>query len=186
MLILEQFGRISRITFGFTLCAISGIAGAIVQYYVYKTSPCGYQASTCDDVSTISIWWQLPNVILGAISELFCNVTAYEMAYARSPENMKSMVMAMFLCTNAISALLSIALTGVITDPTLIWAWAGPAIALFIQTAIFWWRHRDLNDDEYMTAEDDEDHHLDGQSEPRSAEKLSETDSQEFVDEKKI
>lgn len=81
-----KFGRISRITFGFVLCGISGILGAIVQYYVYKTSPCGYNASTCDDVSSISIWWQLPNVILGAISELFCNVTAYEIAYARAPK----------------------------------------------------------------------------------------------------
>ena len=41
----------------------------------------GYQASTCDDVSPLSIWWQIPNVALGALSEIFVNVTAYELAY---------------------------------------------------------------------------------------------------------
>lgn len=183
-----KFGRISRMTFGFTLCAISGIIGAIVQYRVYATSPCGYQASTCDNVSPISIWWQLPNVGLGAISEVFCNVTAYEMAYARAPPNMKASVMAMFLFMTALSSALGEILVPAINDPTLIvsfalallrcpldastvwiervenchadyqtpqWAWAAPAIALFVQTAIFWIRHRGINDDEFMVYDED-------------------------------
>ena len=79
-----KFGRIDRMTFGFILAAISGIFGAAVQYRVYKTSPCGYEASTCDEVSPISIWWQLPNVILGAISELFCMTSGYELSYGSS------------------------------------------------------------------------------------------------------
>ena len=33
--------------------------------------------------------------------------------------------------------------------------WAGPAIALFVQTAIFWWRHRGVNDEEFMTHEEE-------------------------------
>lgn len=31
--------------------------------------------------------------------------------------------------------------------------WAGPAIALAAQTAIFWWKYRYLNNDEFMTLE---------------------------------
>ena len=108
------------------------------------------------------------------------------MAYARSPNNMKGMVMAMFLLTNAVSALLSIILTGLITDPTLIWAWAGPAIALFVQTAIFWWRHRGLNDDEFMTVEEDEEDRLAGHTGSKYVDKSSETDSQELTSEKKL
>lgn len=34
-----KFGRINRMTFGFALATISGVIGAIVQYYVYQTSP---------------------------------------------------------------------------------------------------------------------------------------------------
>lgn len=57
-----KFGRISRMTFGFTLAWLSGIAGTVLQYYVYKTNPCGFQASSCANqgvVSPISIWWQV-------------------------------------------------------------------------------------------------------------------------------
>lgn len=33
----------------------------------------------------------------------------------------------------------------------------GPAIVLFAQTAIFWLRHRNVDEDAYMTYDDDED-----------------------------
>ncbi|KAI1090078.1 POT family protein [Rostrohypoxylon terebratum] len=150
-----KFGRISRMTFGFGLAIISGIIGAIVQYRVYETSPCGYYASDCDGVSPISIWWQIPNVTLGAISEIFVNVTAYELAYARAPENMKATILALFLFMTALSSALGEILIPAIADPTLVWAWAAPAIALFVQTVIFHWRYRNLNDDAFMTHEED-------------------------------
>ncbi|KAI1206118.1 POT family protein [Annulohypoxylon truncatum] len=150
-----KFGRISRMTFGFSLAILSGVIGAIVQYRVYETSPCGYYASTCDDVSPISIWWQIPNVALGAISEIFVNVTSYELAYARAPEHMKATILALFLFMTALSSALGEILIPAIVDPTLVWAWAAPAIALFVQTVIFHWRYRNLNDDAFMTHEED-------------------------------
>ncbi|KAI1843498.1 hypothetical protein JX266_010324 [Neoarthrinium moseri] len=150
-----KFGRISRMTFGFMLATISSVIGAIVQYRVYETSPCGYEASTCDDVSPLSIWWQIPNVELGAMSEIFVNVTAYELAYARAPEHMRSTVVALFLFMTALSSALGEILIPAIDDPTLVWAWAAPAIALFVQTIIFWWRHRNINDDVFMTHAED-------------------------------
>jgi len=107
-----KFGRISRITFGFVLAIISGVIGAIVQWRIYATSPCGYQATNCAEdngtVSPISIWWQLPNYALGAVSECFCNVTAYEMAYSRSPPGMKALVMSLFLLNQALSYALGV------------------------------------------------------------------------------
>jgi hypothetical protein len=63
------------------------------------------------------------------------------------------MVMAVFLFMNALSSALAEVLTPAITDPHLIWVWAGPAIALFIQTCIFWWRYRWMNSDAFMTAD---------------------------------
>ncbi|KAI0399455.1 POT family protein [Xylaria palmicola] len=150
-----KFGRIDRMTFGFLLATASGVIGAIVQYRVYETSPCGYQASSCDDVSPISIWWQIPNVSLGAISEIFVNVTSYELAYARAPENMRATVIAIFLFMTALSSALGEILIPAIEDPTLVWAWAAPAIALFVQTVIFWWRHRHVNEEVFMTYKED-------------------------------
>ncbi|KAJ4338041.1 peptide transporter ptr2 [Didymella glomerata] len=150
-----KFGRIHRITTGFIVAAISGAIGAIVQWRVYKTSPCGYYASDCDGVSPITIWWQLPNVMLGSISEVFVNITGYELAYARAPPNMKSIVMALFLFNTALSQALAELLIPAIKDPHLIWVWAGPAIALVVQTAIFVWRHHNVNDDDFMVYEEE-------------------------------
>jgi dipeptide/tripeptide permease len=149
-------GRITRITFGFTLAWISSIAGALTQLYVYRTSPCGWQATnekTCKQVSPLSVWIQIPMISLGAISECFCQVTAYEIAYARSPKNMKALVMSIFLFQNAISSAIAQIVIPAIKDPMLIWVWAAPAICLFILSILFFIRYRRLNDDEFMTDE---------------------------------
>ncbi|KAJ5171676.1 hypothetical protein N7492_004269 [Penicillium capsulatum] len=144
-----HFGPISRITFGFFLATLAGIAGTLVQWRVYKLSPCGYHASTCDDVAPISIWWQLPNTILAALSECFCNVTAYELAYARSPKSMKGLVMAIFLFMNALSSAIGEIMLPATKDPWLLWIWGAPTVALVVQTFIFWYRFKDLNKDAY-------------------------------------
>ena len=154
-----KFGRIARITFGFSLACISSVIGAIVQWRVYETNPCGYFATGCEDgngVSTLSIWWQVPNITLGAIGECFANVTGYELAYARSPPNMKALVMALFLLNQALAAAMGEILSPAIEDPHLIWVWGGPAIALFVQTIIFWFRYKHMDSDEFMLYEEEE------------------------------
>jgi len=52
---------------------------------------------------------------------------------------------------NALSNALAQILGPAISDPNLIWVWAGPAIALALQTVVFWWRYRWMNDDTFMT-----------------------------------
>jgi len=158
-----KFGRISRLTFGFTLAWVSGIIGAIVQWRVYETSPCRYYATGCDigdGVSPLSIWWQVPNVALGGLSECFCYVTAYELAYARSPKSMRALVTSLFLFSSAISSALGLIITPAIVDPYLIWVWAGPAIALFAQTCFFHWNYRHMDHDDFMTHGDGEDNSI--------------------------
>lgn len=153
-----RFGSIKRMAVGMVIAAISGVCGGIAQLYVYRTSPCGYQASTCDKgVSPISVWWELPMIMLGAISELLVNVTSYELAYSRAPESMKSLVFSICLLMTALYAAAGEVLTPVIKDPNLVWVWMGPAIVLFAQTAVFWFRHHKLDDETYMTHDSDSD-----------------------------
>ncbi|KIM94017.1 hypothetical protein OIDMADRAFT_45843 [Oidiodendron maius Zn] len=150
------FGRITRITTGFTLAWISGIIGAIIQWRIYETSPCGYAATGCtvgNGVSPLSIWIQVVVVSLGALSECLCNVTAYELAYARAPKNMRGLVISLFLFTRALSSAVGEAVTPAIADPHLIWVWAGPAIGLFVLTVHFHWAYRQLDSDEFMIEE---------------------------------
>ncbi|KAE8396399.1 hypothetical protein BDV23DRAFT_48321 [Aspergillus alliaceus] len=102
-----KLGCISRMTFGFILAIVSGDIGAIVQWRMYKASPCRYHASSCDaGVSLLLIWWQLPNVILGALSELFCNMTVYELVHAHAPPSMRGLVRVISLFTTALSSAL--------------------------------------------------------------------------------
>ncbi|KAJ5817115.1 hypothetical protein N7447_009348 [Penicillium robsamsonii] len=143
-------GPITRMTIGFVIAIIGGIVGALVQWKVYQLSPCGSHASTCDEVADISIWWQIPNTSLSAISECFANVTAYEVAYARAPKSMKGIVVAIFLFMTALSSALGEILIPAIADPWLIYIWGGPAVALAIQTVIFWFRFKHMNSENYF------------------------------------
>ncbi|KAJ9105466.1 hypothetical protein QFC21_001837 [Naganishia friedmannii] len=100
----------TRMTIGFALAGINMVIGAILQWQVEKSSPCGLYATTdCDGVSNISLWAQIPLYSLPAIGELFVNVTSYELAYTRAPARMKSLVYAMVLFTSAISSAIALA-----------------------------------------------------------------------------
>lgn len=68
---------------------------------------------------------------------------------------MRATVISIFLFMTALSSALGEILVPAINDPTLVWAWAAPAIALFVQTVIFWWRHRHVNEDVFMTHKED-------------------------------
>ncbi|KAK5625830.1 hypothetical protein RRF57_001546 [Xylaria bambusicola] len=141
-----KFKRIDRMIFGFLslLPRASSVLSFSTAYMKLVL------ASTCDGVSPINIWWQIPNVALGALSEIFVNVTAYELAYARAPENMRATVVALFLFMTALSSALGEILIPAITDPTLVWAWAAPAIALHLLVEA-----PTRNEDAFMTKEED-------------------------------
>lgn len=153
------FGRITRITTGFALAAISSAIGAIIQWRIYETSPCGYAATGCNvgtGVSPLSIWLQVPTVSLGAISECLCAVTAYELAYARAPKHMRALVVSLYLFNTALSSALAQALAPAITDPHLIWVWAGPGIVLAVLTVHFYFTFRHMDNDAFFTEEKDD------------------------------
>lgn len=139
------FHPVWRITFGFFLSATSQVVAAILQHYIYKTSPCGNKASTCDEVSNVNGWWEIVLYILGAAGECFANTTAYELAYTRSPPQMKGLVMALFLFTSAISAAIGEALTATLVDPLLVRTFTGTAVAGYIFTIAFFIHFRNLH-----------------------------------------
>ncbi|KAK9773884.1 putative Peptide transporter PTR2 [Seiridium cardinale] len=153
-----KWGAISRMTFGFAICTIGSIGFSILQYYVYQTSPCGWNATTCativpegeNSLSTVSYGLYSIPIIITAISEIFINVTAYGIAYSRSPKNMKGLVASINLFMTAISAAIGLATAPAIQDPYLIWAFAGPTIAGAVLTVIFWFTFKHMDKDEFV------------------------------------
>lgn len=145
--------RVTRITFGFVLSSLSSMAGFTIQFYIYRTSPCGKYATHCHvgaGVSPISVWTQVPVFVFGALSECFCQVTAFEIAYARSPKSMKAIVMSIFLLMNATSSALGTSLTPVIRDPYLPYVWAGPGLLIVVLALHFYWRYHWMNNDDFV------------------------------------
>jgi dipeptide/tripeptide permease len=150
-------GRVTRISFGFFLSTISGTVGAVLQWHIYHTSPYGDRATGCKlgaRVCPISVWAQTPIFVLSAISECFVVVTGCEIAYARSPKNLKAVVMAFFILIGALNNALAQILVPVTRDPFLVWIWAGPTIVLAVGTMQFWWAYRWMNKDDFMTYEE--------------------------------
>ncbi|TVY32726.1 Peptide transporter [Lachnellula occidentalis] len=153
-----RFGPIARITFGFLIASTGAISYAVIQQYIYNTSPCGYSASTCDvgdGVSHLSLWLTAIPTGVTACCEVFIYPTAYGIAYSRSPPHMRGFVMALSLSVTAISAAISLATADALQDPYLVWAFAVPAIIGFVAAFVFYWLFRDLDNEHFFVHIDD-------------------------------
>lgn len=106
-----------RMSIGFMLASICQFYGGAIQTRVYATSPCGDYATSndCEAPSPLSLWLQVPMFSLGAIGEIFVNVTSYELAYTRAPPRMKALVYSISLFTIAIAAAISLACSAAIS-----------------------------------------------------------------------
>ncbi|KAI3230332.1 hypothetical protein DTO012A9_3430 [Penicillium roqueforti] len=138
-----QFTAIKKIALGFWLASLSMIWAAIVQSYIYLTSPCGFGANTCpnDDGSVhpchILVWAQTGSYVLVAVSEIFAVITSMEYAYSKAPRNMRSLVQAMNMFTNAVSAAIAETLIPLSRAPLLAWNYGIFAILTFVGGAVF-------------------------------------------------
>ncbi|KAJ5631414.1 uncharacterized protein N7484_011514 [Penicillium longicatenatum] len=122
-----RFTAIKKIFCGFMIAMLAMVWSAVTQYYIYKTSPCGYEANNCYTAdgairpSPLNVWIQAGAYVLIAFSEIFALITSLEYAYSKAPRNMRSLIQAISLFTNAISAAIAEALNPLSSDPLLIW-----------------------------------------------------------------
>jgi dipeptide/tripeptide permease len=162
-----HYGPVARMTTGFLLACAGGAGYTILNYYAYKTGPCGHYGSSasCVDadgvslVSNITIWWMAVPYALGGISELFVNVPAYGIAYSRAPKNMRGLVAALNLFNTAIAYAVGLACAGVIKDPYITWDFGAPTIIGLVAAGTFWWLYRDIDREEYKLTKNG-DYHL--------------------------
>ncbi|KAN0064893.1 hypothetical protein ACQY0O_001950 [Thecaphora frezii] len=164
-----NFTPLKRIFWGFMTGSAAMIWACVVQYYIYKTSQCGKNASTCYDIngdgiadigadgtedgavyipSPLNIWIQSGSYILIAISEIFASITGLEYAYSKAPKSMRSLVMAAFLFTSAIAAAIQQAFTSISEDPYLEWLYGAFAIIAFVGGVGFWYSFHKLDAEE--------------------------------------
>ncbi|KAH3682450.1 hypothetical protein WICPIJ_006592 [Wickerhamomyces pijperi] len=155
-----NYRPVYRIFTGFILASFASFAGAIIQWKVYETSPCGYYATDCHvgtGVSPITVWVECVVYILAAVSECFANTASQEIAYARAPVSMKGLIMALQLFTMSLSAAISEALTSVLIDPHLIWPFVGIGAAGVVSAIVFliiYWNLHKVMDQERIEKEE--------------------------------
>ncbi|EJD07116.1 PTR2-domain-containing protein [Fomitiporia mediterranea MF3/22] len=149
-----RFTPIKKITAGFYTCAAAMIWAAVLQHYLYKTNPCGYHASTCEDdegnklTSPLNVWIQSGTYVLIALSEIFASITGLEYAFTKAPKNMRSFVMGIFLLMSAISSAIGEAFVSLSEDPLLVWNYGAMGVFAFVAGTGFWFSFRRLDAEE--------------------------------------
>ena len=143
-----NFTPLKRMAFGFGFSAMSMVAAAVMQYYIYKMSPCGDHTTDEECTAPINVWAQcLPYVLVG-LSEIFTNTTSYEYAFSKAPDNMQSVVMSVNLFMSAISSALGQAWTPLAGDPNWVWNYGSVAIIAAAGGVGFWLCFKDLDKEE--------------------------------------
>ncbi|KAG5637406.1 hypothetical protein H0H81_004664 [Sphagnurus paluster] len=149
-----NFSALRKVTAGFFTGAAAMVWAAVVQHYVYKTNPCHYSASTCEDaegnavVSPLNVWIQTGSYVLIAFSEILASITGLEYAFTKAPVNMRSLVMSVFLFMSAISSAIGEAFVALSADPLLVWNYGVMGVLAGITGVVFWFTIRRLDSEE--------------------------------------
>ncbi|KAI5449286.1 hypothetical protein NCC49_005148 [Naganishia albida] len=150
-----RFTPLRRITAGFFCATLAMIWACVTQVYIYRMSPCGDEANNCSDPITgntfaapINVWSQVGSYALIGFSEIFASITILEYAYSKAPKNMRSIVQAIALLTNAIAAAIGEALVPLSDDPHLVWNYMTCALLAAIGGIGFFFTFRELDREE--------------------------------------
>ncbi|KAF9584487.1 peptide transporter ptr2 [Lunasporangiospora selenospora] len=153
-----RLGPIARIITGYVIVSFCFVYVTVLQHFLYKSGP--YYDFTGKDpngntielpelkflINDISIWTQLPAYILIGISEIFASATGLEFAFKSASAELKSVVMSLFMATNAFGALIGMILAIWSNDPNFVYLYAAQAAAMFVMTTLFAWKFYKLDD----------------------------------------
>ncbi|PPR08189.1 hypothetical protein CVT24_001572 [Panaeolus cyanescens] len=150
-----NFSPIKRIYAGFLVAGLAMLYAAVLQHFIFKTSPChDNEPAECRDAagnylpSPINVWVVSGPYILVGMSEIFASITSLEYAFTKAPERMKSVVMAFSQFQTALSAALNFTLTAVNTEPKFAWLFGSFGVTAWIVGTIFFMTFRTLDKQE--------------------------------------
>lgn len=138
-----RFTPIKRIAFGFMLASMAMVSASVIQYYIYKTGPCGNEMNKCKaGPAPINVWTQAVPYVLVGFSEIFTSITGLEFAFTKAPKNMRSLVTSYWHFMSAFSNAIGQALVSLSEDPLLVWNYGVVAVLAFIGGILFWLHQR--------------------------------------------
>ncbi|KAL2259482.1 hypothetical protein VTK26DRAFT_6837 [Humicola hyalothermophila] len=170
---------LKRIAVGYFVAASAMIWACVIQYYIYKRSPCGNWANDCEERADINMWAQTGSYVLIAFSEIMASITSLEYAHSKAPANMRSMVQAVALFMNAISSAIGFALAPLADDPNLIWNYGVVAVLAATGGTLFWLQMRGLDaQEDKLNLLPKGNFGTSGAAEPKVAESAKESDKE--------
>lgn len=87
---------------------------------------------------------------------------------------------------SAIQYAVNLATAPAISDPHIVWAFAGPSIVGFVSAIVFWFVYKDLDKEEYVISNNDYDDTDAAESSRVSSEEFGASKSTEAADEKGV
>ncbi|KAB8233163.1 POT family-domain-containing protein [Aspergillus alliaceus] len=135
--------HVDRIVVGFILIGVSMLYVTFVQKAIYAAPPCydHPRARECMGgkvPNQVSIFLQVPAYVLVALSEILASVAGIEYAYTQAPKSMKSLIMAIYLSTTSVGALIAMTVSPLTVDPKLPWLYSVLGMENFLAAAILW------------------------------------------------
>ena len=137
-----RFTPIKRIALGFILASMAMVSASVIQYYIYKTGPCGKYMNDCETPSPINVWVQSVPYVLVGFSEIFASVTGLEFAFTKAPKNMRSLITSYWHFMSAFSNAIGQGLVALSEDPLLVWNYGVVAVLAFCGGILFWFHQR--------------------------------------------
>lgn len=80
-----------RMQYGMFLAAVAFFASTLLEFSIQR-----------QPANSISVAWQIPQITILTIAEIFLNVTGLEFAYSQAPHSMQALILALFLFMTAI------------------------------------------------------------------------------------
>ncbi|KAJ9471277.1 putative peptide transporter ptr2 [Diplonema papillatum] len=131
--------NVLRIIIGFIVQGVAMFAAMFVQFEIDRRGR--YTAAATytlhPGAERLSIWWQVPQYVLGAVSEIFASVGGIEYACSQAPQTMKSLVMSLYLLTSAAGSLASILMAPYTDYDNMSFVYTFLTATMFIATFIF-------------------------------------------------
>jgi POT family proton-dependent oligopeptide transporter len=127
-----------RMRWGFFLTAVSFSISGLLESKIENS-----------EEGTINVFWQLPQLTILAVAEIFVSVTGLEFAYTKSPDRLKAFIMAIFFLTTAAGNLISgVLYSSVFTYLTRAMIMHVCALLMMANLGLFyyvskWWQHRE-------------------------------------------
>ena len=90
--------HLSRMGWGMLLCAVSFFVSGFLESYIVSQEQNKNQESS----SSVSIFWQLPQITILAVAEILLSVTGYDFCYTNSSKGCKAIILALYLVTTAV------------------------------------------------------------------------------------